>query len=129
MDTVVYLVNLLSQLSVVHRGKGLTLASCSNLETAPHTGIGFLAKAIETLEDHVPGPELSRKNPTLSSYQCFAETGKLPRKWTRLVRAAAKCDHALKRFAQAMVKESRFQRAMVATTRAVDIVRGGVKVS
>jgi Gly-Xaa carboxypeptidase len=53
----------------------------------------------------------------------------MPKDWTSLIKRATKSDRALKKLTQLIAKKDALYRATVSTTRAVDLVSGGVKVS
>lgn len=95
----------------------------------PHTGIGILAEAIVALENNPVPLKISRANPVFSSYQCFAETGNMPKDWEKAIKAGAKSQKGLEKFAKKLAESSLAGRAQVATTRAFDLISGGVKVN
>lgn len=94
-----------------------------------HTGIGILSQAIIELENHQVSPKLSRQNPVFGTYQCFAETGQLDKEWTHTIKRAAKSNRALKQLTSMIAKLDPVNKAMVTTTRAADLIEGGVKVN
>lgn len=90
--------------------------------TAPHTGIGILAEAIVALENNPVPLKISRANPVFSSYQCFAETGNMPKDWEKAIKVGAKSQKGLEKFAKKLAESSLAGRAQVATTRAFDLI-------
>ncbi|GHJ90046.1 hypothetical protein NliqN6_6448 [Naganishia liquefaciens] len=99
----------------------------------PHTGIGLLALAINELESHPVAPRMSRRNPLYSALQCYAHYGELDKEVKDTLKDAAregkKGERALKKLGGLIAGMSPEGKASVTTTRAVDLVKGGVKVN
>ncbi|WRT66399.1 uncharacterized protein IL334_003355 [Kwoniella shivajii] len=92
----------------------------------PHTAIGITSLLLAELEAHPFKPTLSPKTPTLKSLNCLADYApefpksikrelKDPRKWDSLAKKLAGSDRVLNSF--------------LATTQAIDLISGGVKVN
>ncbi|KAJ9113981.1 hypothetical protein QFC22_005799 [Naganishia vaughanmartiniae] len=99
----------------------------------PHTGIGLLALAINELEANPVPAHMDRENPLYSALQCFAHYGNLEKDVKDVLKEAGaggkKGDKALRKLTDMIVNMGALFKAHVTTTRAVDIVRGGVKVN
>ncbi|WVW83942.1 hypothetical protein I302_105965 [Kwoniella bestiolae CBS 10118] len=92
----------------------------------PHTAIGIISLLLAELEAHPFKPILSPKSPFLKNLNCLAEYApefpksikhelKDPRQWDELAQQLAKKDRVLNSF--------------LATTQAIDLIKGGVKVN
>ncbi|KAJ9105002.1 hypothetical protein QFC20_004443 [Naganishia adeliensis] len=99
----------------------------------PHTGIGLLALAINTLENNPMSPYMTRKNPLYSAMQCYAHYGHIDGEIKDTLKLASgegkRGEKALKKLAGLIAGLGGQERASVTTTRAVDLVKGGVKVN
>ncbi|KZW00041.1 carboxypeptidase S [Exidia glandulosa HHB12029] len=95
-----------------------------------HTGIGILSSAIVALEAHPPTPRLTRTHPAYAALLCAAQH--VPGSFSDSLRAdildGRESDKALQRAEKALLRDP-VQRALLGTSQAVDIVRGGVKVN
>lgn len=101
------------------------------LLSAPHTGIGLLAKAISELEANPVPLRLTRESPFYSGFQCIVKYGgdSVPSDIRKLFKRAQTCKRALRKLGEKLASLSPMYKASMVTTRAVDIVRGGVKVN
>ncbi|KAK6910063.1 hypothetical protein I203_104092 [Kwoniella mangroviensis CBS 8507] len=92
----------------------------------PHTAIGIISLLLAELEAHPSKPTLSPQSPFLKSLNCLADYApefpksikhelKDPRQWDQLAQQLAKKDRVLNSF--------------LATTQAIDLINGGVKVN
>ncbi|KLT39355.1 Zn-dependent exopeptidase [Cutaneotrichosporon oleaginosum] len=100
----------------------------------PHTGIGYAALAIAELERHPHTPHLDPQNPLLSFIGCAAKYAALPPDVTRTIKrvtdalARDRVDKkALKKLEGWWAEYA--GTAMITTTQAADIIRGGAKVN
>ncbi|KAF7348691.1 Carboxypeptidase S [Mycena venus] len=92
-----------------------------------HTSIGILAALIVHLESNAPVSTLELGTPTFEMAACFAaHAPDIPLKLKRAILRAPKSKKALRAAEELLVQDKMF-RAMVGTTQAVDIIRGGVK--
>lgn len=94
---------------------------------APHTGIGLLALAINTLENKPMSPYMTRKNPLYSAMQCYAHYGHIDGEIKDTLKLASgegkRGEKALKKLAGLIAGLGGQERASVTTTRAVDLVK------
>lgn len=94
---------------------------------APHTGIGLLALAINSLENNPMSPYMTRKNPLYSAMQCYAHYGHIDREIKDTLKLASgegkRGEKALKKLAGLIAGLGGQERASVTTTRAVDLVK------
>ncbi|EJD47930.1 carboxypeptidase S [Auricularia subglabra TFB-10046 SS5] len=95
-----------------------------------HTGIGILSALIVELEAHPLALRLTRSHVVYELLQCTAAhiDGAFPPDLRRDILESASSDKALRRVEKVLEKDSTM-RALLSTTQAVDIVRGGVKVN
>ncbi|WWC89293.1 uncharacterized protein L201_004214 [Kwoniella dendrophila CBS 6074] len=102
-----------------------TLGGHSSVPPA-HTAIGIISLLLSELESNPYKPSLSPKSPLLKNLNCLADYApqfpkglkreiKDPRKWNKL--------------AQELANESRLMNSFLATTQAIDLINGGVKVN
>jgi Gly-Xaa carboxypeptidase len=95
--------------------------------TAPHTGIGLLALAINALEANPLEPYMTRKNPLFPAMQCYAHYGHLDGKIKDTLKLASeegkRGDKALKKLAGLIAGLGGPEKASVTTTRAVDLIK------
>ncbi|GAA5996034.1 Gly-Xaa carboxypeptidase [Rhodotorula paludigena] len=103
----------------------LTTGGHSSIPRGPHTGIGALARIIAALEDHPDTPRLREGNPVLQQLQCIADYGDVDKEWKKRVRNP----RAWKKLGLEMAKADPIARAFLATTQAVDLIEGGVKIN
>ncbi|KAI6000975.1 hypothetical protein F5J12DRAFT_906522 [Pisolithus orientalis] len=95
-----------------------------------HTSIGLLSLAISAIEANPHTPELLRNGTPFSAVQCLANyLPSFPEDLRSLAREAVSNDWALARLKDALFKLSPVIRALMATTQAVDVIEGGVKVN
>lgn len=95
-----------------------------------HTGIGLLAIAISELEANPSPLALSRTSPFYEGMQCVAEYGHgVDEDLVKVVKKSRTSDKALKMMAKMLAKISPQFKASMSTTRAVDVIFGGVKVN
>jgi len=93
----------------------------------PHTSIGILARLLVEFEENPIEPHLDRGTPVYNTVQCVAEHAKeFPAHLRALVKTAAHSDLALRKLEAALINDP-FYRALIGTTQAIDLVRGGVK--
>ncbi|KAF8845156.1 carboxypeptidase S [Paxillus ammoniavirescens] len=95
-----------------------------------HTSIGFLARLVTAIEDNPHVPQLSRTGTPFRSTICLADySPSFPEELRSIARDAVFDDSALGELKEGLLKLSPIAKAMLATTQAVDIVEGGVKVN
>ncbi|KAI5452936.1 hypothetical protein NCC49_006472 [Naganishia albida] len=91
-----------------------------------HTGIGIMSQIIQSIEEHPFKPTLSAASPHLGLLACgAAHAPEFPKSYKTLLANPNKWDHLASEWAE----ESLAQRALLSTTQAIDIVKGGVKVN
>ncbi|KAI0041286.1 carboxypeptidase S [Auriscalpium vulgare] len=97
----------------------------------PHTGVGFLSSLISSLEAEPLPTNLTRTSPYLASLECAAaHDPALDPDLRALIAHARTDDAALRGLHDALLAaDPRRFRAITATTQAVDLVGGGVKVN
>ena len=105
----------------------------------PHTGIGYASLIIAQLESHPHSTYLNRESPLVNFLSCVAQTApEFPPGLKRSVDRAAHDKRALKSLEDWWVYDSSTSvpamkpgmgKAMVSTTQAIDVVRGGLKVN
>lgn len=99
----------------------------------PHSGIGIIAEAIVDLEASPYSPSLSLSSPIFSLVQCAAEYGDVSRSFREDVRDSTRNgrrgEEALQATADAFAELGLLQRYLVATSQAIDLIGGGVKVN
>jgi Gly-Xaa carboxypeptidase len=93
-------------------------------------GIGILSSLVVALEGHPPPRELKRESATYAFLQCIAahDIPLLPESTRKDLLASRRHNGALRRAERALLSDPT-TRAMLGTTQAVDIVRGGVKIN
>lgn len=96
----------------------------------PHTAIGILALVIAELEAHPHEPHLLRNGTLFQEIQCAAAHGpEVSDTFRELARAAIDDDSALEALTRLLLEHVPQSAAKLATTQAVDLVAGGVKVN
>ncbi|EKM49935.1 uncharacterized protein PHACADRAFT_188329 [Phanerochaete carnosa HHB-10118-sp] len=96
----------------------------------PHTAIGILALAIAELEAHPHQPQLLRNGTFFQEVQCAAAHGPhVSTEFRKLAKAAIDDDTALERLTKLLLEHIPMSVAKLATTQAVDLISGGVKVN
>lgn len=90
-----------------------------------HTGIGIMSQLVTALEEHPFESRLSAASPLLQGMACLAHGKTFPKKYAKLLKSR----RGWARLARLFAGEGALQRALVTTTTAVDVVRGGVKVN
>ncbi|EJT98488.1 carboxypeptidase S [Dacryopinax primogenitus] len=111
------------------------LAQGGHSSTPPkHTAIGILASIITVLETNPPEAKLTRTNPLYQTLRCVAEySPSLPAGAKRLIESSEHSDSALSQLGNwvlhALPSNALLPTggALMSTTQAVDVVRGGVK--
>ncbi|TXT13190.1 hypothetical protein VHUM_01591 [Vanrija humicola] len=92
----------------------------------PHTGIGYISKLITQIEEHPFKPELTEQSPYLKYLSCLSEHAPdIPKKLKKSVQNPKKWGKLAKKLAAEDLKVNAF----LATTTAVDLINGGVKVN
>ncbi|KAI6117458.1 hypothetical protein EV401DRAFT_1969446 [Pisolithus croceorrhizus] len=95
----------------------------------PHTSIGILAQMLVKLEANPFKAQLVRDSPTYKSAQCLAaHAPDVPEHLRRDILESAHSDVALRAAEDTLFSDLAFKN-LVGTTRAIDIVGGGVKVN
>lgn len=95
-----------------------------------HTSIGLLALIIVQIEANPYPAHLTRTSPLYSLYQCQAEYAPdFPSVLKEALRESLVSDEALKLAEELLLSSGYglFNRALLGTTQAVDIIEGGVK--
>lgn len=93
-------------------------------------GIGILASAVTELEAHPHETSLERAGTLFQQIQCAAAYGPdVPNDVRQLAKRAADSDDALAELKRALVAWNPTAGAQLATTQAVDLISGGVKVN
>ena len=93
-------------------------------------GIGILAAAIVAIEAHPHPAALSRTGTALSTLECVASYApNFPQRLKDLILSAREDDAALEALNELLPAADPLYRALLGTTQAVDLVRGGVKVN
>ncbi|KAI6149798.1 hypothetical protein BKA82DRAFT_997879 [Pisolithus tinctorius] len=93
-----------------------------------HTSIGLLSLAISAIEANPHSPELPRNGTHFSTIQCLADySPSFPEELRNLAHRAVSDDRALVRLEDALSELSPAMRAMMVTTQAVNVIKGGVK--
>lgn len=95
----------------------------------PHTAIGLLSLLIARLESRTHSAHLTRESTMFDQFQCLAaHAPDMPDELRRDILKARKNDKALKRMETALLdgdsEQSRFNRAILSTTQAVDLISG-----
>ncbi|BEI81672.1 hypothetical protein CcaverHIS002_0208320 [Cutaneotrichosporon cavernicola] len=91
----------------------------------PHTGIGIMSQIINALEADPFKTKLTPDSPLLQGLACVAQAPDAPKEWKKLLKSSK----GWAKLAAGFAKVGAMQRALVSTTTAVDVVRGGVKVN
>lgn len=100
------------------------------MPTSPSQAIGILAAAIVELESHPHPTSLQRTGTAFQQIQCVAKYGPgVPDAVRKLAERAVDDDAALQALGRAFLESDPEYAAVMGTTQAVDIVRGGVKVN
>ncbi|KAI6000973.1 hypothetical protein F5J12DRAFT_894602 [Pisolithus orientalis] len=93
-----------------------------------HTSIGLLSLAISAIEANPHSPELPRNGTHFSTIQCLADySPSFPEELRNLAHRAVSDDRTLARLEDALSELSPAMRAMMVTTQAVNVIKGGVK--
>lgn len=99
----------------------------------PHTNIGMLSTLITQLEEDPYKPSLSQESPIFSMLECISEHGELPTGIRKSVDAGGRTgkvgEVARKHLAHWFASLGNFQRFLVQTSQAVDIIGGGIKIN
>ncbi|EMD39230.1 hypothetical protein CERSUDRAFT_81981 [Gelatoporia subvermispora B] len=96
----------------------------------PHTAIGMLSSMITALEAHPHEPQLPREGTPFLATQCFATYGPdYPEDLRQLAAHARTSDAALEELKAGLIAADTVYAAMLGTTQAVDLIKGGVKVN
>ncbi|KAJ7512719.1 putative Gly-X carboxypeptidase [Mycena galericulata] len=90
-----------------------------------HTGIGILSELVTAIEKHPFTPELSAKNPFSAYAQCLAEYSDID----PVLKKALSRERTWDKAAAILAVNDPADGARLATTQAVDIIYGGVKVN
>lgn len=99
-----------------------------------HTSIGLLSMLIAHLEEHPHPVHLTRTSTVFESFQCFAaHAPNIPDRLRRDLLKAQKSDEALRRVEKMLLDgdsdQSKWIKALLGTTQAVDIISGLVRLS
>ncbi|WVR05361.1 hypothetical protein IAU60_002375 [Kwoniella sp. DSM 27419] len=93
-----------------------------------HSGIGIMSQVVSALEDNPFPTKLTTASPYLTALFCASSYAPaFPKHYARLLKSEG--PNSYPHLAKALAGESRLVRAMVGTTTAVDVIRGGVKVN
>lgn len=105
----------------------------------PHTSIGILANAIVHLENHPQHPKLTRDSPIYGFLQCEGKWApEMPHALKKVIEGSEKSEVLLKVLEHELLELDKKQSgfggkgpiaAVLSTTQAVDLIRGGVKVN
>ncbi|BEJ12373.1 hypothetical protein CspHIS471_0208330 [Cutaneotrichosporon sp. HIS471] len=91
----------------------------------PHTGIGIMSQIINGLEAEPFKTKLTPDSPLLQGFACVAQAPDAPKEWKKLLKSRK----GWGKLAAGFAKAGAMERALVSTTTAVDVIRGGVKVN
>ncbi|KAI0272776.1 carboxypeptidase S [Gloeopeniophorella convolvens] len=95
----------------------------------PHTSIGILARLLVELEANPIRPHLERVTPIYDTVQCVGQHVKdIPTYLRALIKASLYSDRALRKLETELSKNPTLS-ALIGTTQAIDLIRGGVKVN
>ncbi|KAL5325634.1 hypothetical protein ACEPPN_006762 [Leptodophora sp. 'Broadleaf-Isolate-01'] len=95
-----------------------------------HTGIGILSQIISAIEATPYEPELTPINPYFTTLQCSAEYSPDIDSWLRkTIQASLTSKKAAKTVADYLSTRNIFQRYLMQTSQATDLVLGGVKIN
>ncbi|KAG4431029.1 hypothetical protein IFR05_013487 [Cadophora sp. M221] len=95
-----------------------------------HTGIGILSQIISTIEATPYEPELSPINPYFTTLQCSAEySPAINPRLRKTIQASLTSKKAAKTVADYLSTKDIFQRYLMQTSQATDLVLGGVKIN
>ncbi|KAK8869586.1 hypothetical protein IAR55_000153 [Kwoniella newhampshirensis] len=93
-----------------------------------HSGIGIMSQVVSALEDNPFPIKLTPASPYLTALQCASEySPNFPKSYASLLSHEGPTSYP--KLAKLLASTSPFQKAMVHTTTAVDVVNGGVKVN
>ncbi|KAH7417826.1 hypothetical protein BKA64DRAFT_761443 [Cadophora sp. MPI-SDFR-AT-0126] len=95
-----------------------------------YTGIGILSKIISAIEDAPYEPELTPVNPYFTTLQCSAQYSPDIDPWLKkTIRASLSNKKAAKTVANYLATQDIFQRYLMQTSQATDLISGGVKIN
>ncbi|KAK4685216.1 Gly-Xaa carboxypeptidase, partial [Tremellales sp. Uapishka_1] len=91
-----------------------------------HTGIGILSKLLSALEDHPFTPSLTSESPFLKYLSCLSEHAP---EFPKSVSKQIKNPKRWKSLAKTLASSDRVANSFLATTQAIDLINGGVKIN
>ncbi|PVH73424.1 carboxypeptidase S [Cadophora sp. DSE1049] len=95
-----------------------------------HTGIGILSKIVSAIEDTPYEPDLTSVNPYFTTLQCSAQHSPDIDPWLkRTIQASLTSKNAAKTVANYLSTQDIFQRYLMQTSQATDLISGGVKIN